>query len=397
MVPPLDRSLFDLADAVWALHCAEGPVPRPAVEAARAHLEKELRPWELAHDQWLKPSEDVRRRAASLFGAARPEDFTLTSSTSGGLTWVAQSYPWAKGDEVLAPLGEFPSNVWPWKALAPRGVGLREVPLWDGHLSGKRALESAPPRAGLDPESRLLDAIGPRTRVLTASWVRFQDGLRLDLERLARGCAARGVDLVIDGIQGAGTLPLALEEARVAAFATGVHKGLLAPQGAGLLWTHPAFRERLWPLGSWLSVEEGGDFRRSATDYDRPWLGDGRKFEQGGMGGLLLIPLARALEVLHAAGTESIARHIDALQGSLLARLQGPEAERLEGLRRAGRLGSILSFHHGGRGVEALSAQMQEGLRRRIFSSVREGYLRVALHGWHDDTDVERLAHWLST
>ncbi|MGC4120108.1 MAG: aminotransferase class V-fold PLP-dependent enzyme [Myxococcales bacterium] len=399
MTAPLPKTLFDFTgDALWALHCAEGPVPRASIEAVRAFLEKELRPWELAYDEWSKPVDDVRREAGLFFGGDGA-DFTLTGSTSSGLTWVAQSYPWQSGDEVLAPLGEFPSNVWPWKALAVRGVSFREVPLWDGHLAGAQALESRPPSAPLDPEARLLAAIGPRTRILTVSWVRFQDGVRLDLARLAKGCAERGVDFVVDGIQGAGTLPIDLKGSGIAAFATAVHKGLLSPQGAGLLWTEASFRARLTPIGSWLSVEGGFDFRRPSTDYERPWLADGRKFEQGGPGGLVLVPLARSLKALREAGLKAIARHVDATQASLLGRIRGrfqADAQRLDGLRRDGRLGPILGFHHGGGGAQLVSDVAREASHRKIFVSVREGYLRVALHGWHDEADVERLAAWLS-
>jgi cysteine desulfurase / selenocysteine lyase len=392
---PLDRSLFDLGEVVWAMHCAEGPVPRPAIEAARAFGEKELRPWELGVEEWLGLGEAVRREAARLFGAGET-DFTLTGSTSHGLTCLAQSYPFREGDEVLAPLGEFPANAWPWKALAQRGVGFREVPLWDGHLAGKRTLESTPPPPRLDPETRLLAALGPRTRVLTVSWVRFQDGIRLDLLRLAKGCAERGVDLVVDAIQGAGAFPMPLDG--LAAFATGVHKGLLSPQGAGLLWTSPAFRARLRPHGTWLSVEGGSDFKRPSTDFERDWLPDGRRLEQGGSGGLLLVPLARSLQIVREAGTAAIAGHVDAMQALLLSQVRGafaPEAERLDRLRREGRLGPILGFHHGG-SPDKLPAMLREGFRQKIFTSVREGYLRVALHGWHDEGDVERIAGWLS-
>lgn len=399
MTTPLPKSLFDFKDdALWALHCAEGPVPKASVEAARAFLEKELRPWELGADDWTVPADDVRREAALLFGAD-PSNVTLTASTSNGLTLVAQAYPWQPGDEVLAPLGEFPSNVWPWKALAARGVAFREVPLWDGHLAGAQALESRPPRAPVDPEERLLAAIGPRTKLLTVSWVRFQDGLRLDLAKLAEGCAKHGVDLVVDGIQGAGVLPVKLKGSGIAAFATAVHKGLLSPQGAGLLWTDAAFRARLSPMGSWLSVEGGHDFRRPSTDYERAWLADGRKLEQGGPGGLLNVGLAVSLKTLREAGLEAVARHVDAMQERLLSKVRGTfelDARRLEGLRRAGRLGPILGFHHGGAGAQLVADKARDGARRRILVSVREGYLRVALHGWHDEGDVERLAAWLS-
>ncbi len=399
LTPPLAKDLFDFPpDLVWALHCAKGPVPRSAVQAARDFLNLELRPWESGPDNWLKPTQSLREEAARLC-SARAEDFTLVASTSDGLTKVAQSYPWREGDEALAPLGEFPSNAWPWKALAARGVSWREVPLWDGHKAGRDALAGAPPAAGLKPEQKLLEAISPRTRILTVSWVRFQDGLRLDLRRLAAGCAERGVDLVVDGIQGAGTLPVAFDG--LAAFCTGVHKGLLAPQGVGLLWTDPGFRARLNPMGSWLSVEQGADFSRPVTDFERAWLGDGRKLEQGGSGGLLLTAAAASLAVLNRAETGDIARHVDALQAEFLRRLAGSgqwgqEARRLEALRAENRLGPILSLHHRGRGMAALDAAQKAGLGRRIFTSTREGYLRIALHGWHDDRDIARLVDWLA-
>ena len=46
-----------------------------------------------------------------------------------------------------------PSNYWPWRALEPRGVTVREVPLWPGHRAGRDALASAPPPPGVDPEA----------------------------------------------------------------------------------------------------------------------------------------------------------------------------------------------------------------------------------------------------
>jgi len=396
MKPPLDPALFDLGEALWVLHCAEAPVPKPAADAVRRRLEWELRPWELPAAEWLGLSERVRALAARLFGADA-SDIAFASGTSSALTVIAQSFPWVAGDEVLAPLGEFPSNVWPWKALASRGVSLREVPLWGGHRSGREADQGRPPDVQIDPENRLMDAIGPRTRLVAASWVRFQDGLALDLPRLAEGCRARGVPLVVDGIQGAGTLPLAL--GGTAAFATGVHKGLLAPQGPSLLWTAPDFRARLHPMGSWLSVEDGTDFSRPNTDLARDWLPDARRLESVAPDPLPLAALEISLRLLADAGPERIAAHVSALQEQLLRALCGTpreaEAMRLEALRHAGRLGSILSFHHAGRGSAGLLADLKEAHRRRIFASVRDGYLRVALHGWHTEADIVRLAAWL--
>ncbi|WP_243322441.1 aminotransferase class V-fold PLP-dependent enzyme [Geothrix sp. SG200] len=397
-VPPLDPALFHLdPERLWIMHCGEGPVPRAALDAVQAFMRKELRPWEV---RWEEDFQGIpaatRAEAASLLGG-RPEDITLTHSTSSGLVAVAQGFPWRSGDEVVAPLGEFPANAWPWLALEARGVAFREVPLWEGHLAGAAAWASRPPTAEADPEARLIEALGPRTRILAVSWVRFQDGLKLDLTRLARACRARAVHLVVDGVQAAGTVPVDLEG--LAAFATSGHKGLLSPQGMGFLWTDEAFRRSLAPSGSWLSVEEATDFSRPSTDLHRAWLPDGRALEPGGPNLLHLSALLESLRLINRAGVSAIAAHGAALQARLLQALRGSrwaaEHDRLDALRKEGRVASFLAFHHGGRGPGGMDALLKAGARRGIFASVREGYLRVAFHGFHTEEDADRVAAWL--
>jgi selenocysteine lyase/cysteine desulfurase len=312
---------------------------------------------------------------------------------------VAQGLPWNAGDEVLLPLGEFPSNAWPWKALEARGVKVVEVPLWEGHCAGVKALESTAPSAADDPEGRILAAITDRTRLVAVSWVRFQDGLKLDLARLGAGCEALGVPLVVDGIQGAGTHVPDLRH--VAAFASGGHKGLLTPQGIGFLWTSPAFRLALAPNGTWLSVEDGSNFRRPSTDLDRAWLLDGRRLEPGGYPALACAGFLESLRLLNTAGVTAISSHVRALQLALLDGLDvlptwKDEALRLRGLLYADRLGAILSLHHQGRGAEFVGGLLQAGARQGIHASVREGYLRIALHGFHTEADVAKILGWLS-
>jgi hypothetical protein len=63
---------------------------------------------------------------------------------------------------------------------------------------------------------------------------------------------------------------------------------------------------------------------------------------------------------------------------------------------QAGRIGSVLSLHHGDRGPEGLQRVLEAGIRAGIFASVREGYLRIALHGFHTQSDLERLLAWLA-
>lgn len=381
-------------DVLWLSHCKDGPLPRISADAVRELLETELRPWDLRwSEDFLDVQRGLREAGAALLGV-RTEDMSLVTCTSTGLEAVALGYPWQHGDEVVISLGEFPSNRLPWLALAGRGVSCTEVPLWDGQT----ATPARAPHAGIDAEQRLLDAIGPRTRIVAVSWVRYQDGIRLDLAKLARGCRERGVHLVVDGIQGAGTVAASLDG--VSAFATGGHKGLLGLQGQGLLWTDSAFRQQLIPLGTWLSAPD--DFSQSGTQKPNleTWAQDGRRLEAGSPSILSCAALAASIRLLlDCGGAAAIQAHIIRLQRLLLSALEtdarwAAEAARWKELIDADKAGSTLCFALPSRMSDRL-VQMAEA--QGIRTSTREGYLRVAFHGWHDAGDVERCAAWLLT
>lgn len=399
-LPPLNPGLFNLAaDHLWVSHCSQGPVPAASVRAIQDWLGRELRPWKVRwNEDAVGLPAAVRKACAQVIGA-EAEDITLTPTTSSGLGAVAHGYPWRSGDEVLAPLGEFPSNIWPWKALAARGVSFREVPLWEGHRAGAQALASTPPPPSVDPEATILKALGIRTRVVALSWVRFQDGLKLDLGRLGAQLQDRGIHLVVDGIQGAGTaLP---DLTGVSAFATGGHKGLLAPQGQGFLWTAPTFRTTLAPQGTWLSVEACDDWSRPSTDHERNWVSDGRRLEPGVPSLLACTAFLASLQTLLEPGIPAIQAHVRSLQEAFLADLNAlpdwkEEADRLRELLDRDRLGPLLALHPGQRGADCLQELLNNGLERGIDASVREGYLRIAFHGWHQEADLARLRAWLS-
>ena len=388
-VLPIGEFDFGADAPTWLAHCAEGPVPRASMRAVeQVHL-KELRPWLVQWEEDLLGLPARARLAGARLLGVSVDQVSLVPNTSTGLITVARGLERRTDGEVLTPLGEFPANHWPWRAA---GWPIREVPLWDGHRAGTQAERSTSPQAGVTPERALLDAIGPNTQVMAVSWVRFQDGLRLDLRALADGCAARGVLLVVDGIQGAGTLPLDLNG--VGAFCTGGHKGLLAPAGLGLLWVNPAVRDVIQPPGSWFGVEDAANFDRANTDYHREHLLTGERYEYGVPSLLGCAGLAPSLELLAKHGVAQIAAHIALLQGRLLAALRGgpwdAEAARLQGLLGEGRLGSILALRS-----PAAQEWVTRGVGAGIAVTAREGYLRVAFHGWHAESDVIRALRWM--
>lgn len=398
--PPLNPGLFHMDPFhLYVMHCVEGPATRAVVKGVHAWLHREVLPWDM---RW---KEDVlgiparaRSAAASVLGC-EVEDISLCSNTSAGLATVAHGLNWRPGDEIMAPMGEFPSNIYIWKSLEARGVSFRELPLWEGQRSGRQAWDSTPPPMDVDFTDRIIRNLGLRTRLLALSWVRFQDGIRFDLKRLGQACKERNIYLVVDGIQGAGILQPDLTH--VSAFSTGGNKGLLGVQGQGVLWTSPDFRKQLLPSGTWFSTEDCDNPKRDLTDPNRPFFEDGRRLE-GGMPNLMsCAAFAESLELLKSAQISAIQTHVQSLQQNLLLAMHDltewkPEIARLKNLSDSNQLGPILSFHHHHLDFEAIKTMLDRGLVRGIYASEREGYLRIALHGWHEEEDINRLAEWMA-
>ena len=172
----------------------------------------------------------LRARLARLIGGDARR-LAFTKNTTEGLNTVAQGLPWREGDNLVVDDQEHPSNALPWLSLRRRGVDVR-VASSGGH------------RYTVDDIWARVDA---RTRLVALSWVQYATGLRSDIAELGRRCAARGIWLVVDGIQGAGLLRARVDDWGVDAFACGAHKGLLGPLGVGFLHLSPALLDALDP------------------------------------------------------------------------------------------------------------------------------------------------------
>ena len=110
----------------WAYfdHAAVSPLPAPTAEAviawARDQSENGVACWQKCKAR----VEVLRTMVARLIGAA-PEEIALVRSTTEGITFVAEGFPWQEGDNVVTLADEFPANLYPWMNQAYRGVETR--------------------------------------------------------------------------------------------------------------------------------------------------------------------------------------------------------------------------------------------------------------------------------
>ena len=266
-----------------------GPIPAPAVEAARAALDAAAYQgrFRTHFEARLALTEELRAAYAGLIGAA-PADVALATGTSEGLGRVLAGLDLGPGHEIVTSDSEHPGLVGPLLAARMRGVKIHSVPLRD-----------------------VADAVGPRTTLVACSHVGWVSG-----ERAPAALAEVDVPVILDGAQGAGAVPVDVGALGCAAYAAAGQKWLCGADGTGLLYLAPAFRERLRAVApSYLSFQDAaagldGALKDTAACHDTPALA--RE--------VLAFSLAafRTLEAagwaaVHAAGAEGAARFAAAL------------------------------------------------------------------------------------
>ena len=322
-------------------HAAIAPWPRRASEAVARFARDNVNLGASEYPAWLATERRLRERLARLINAPSRADIALVKNTSEALSLVAFGLDWQAGDQVVISDEEFPSNRVVWEALADRGVEVIQVSL-----------------AGTDPESSLLGACSPRTRLLAVSAVQFGSGLRLDLARLGQGCQARDVLFCVDAIQHIGALPFDVQNYQCDFAMADGHKWMLGPEGLGVFYCRAALRPRLrLNAYGWHMLEHLGDFERRQWQPAR----SARRFECGSPNMLGACALEASLSLLEEVGMDEVARQLQQRIDQLHQGLASIPGVHLHSPAALERRGGIVTFSIQGHAsvdvYRALSAQ----------------------------------------
>lgn len=192
--------------------------PRQVIRAVEAALRTCASPGRGGYGPAMRAAEtvyDCREEAGKLFDC-RPEQVVLTTSCTHGLNIAIRSLVKPGGRVVISGF-EHNAVTRPLHALGAKiTVAGRKLFDWEDTLEQfERALKQA-------------DAA-------VFTHVSNVFGYILPVEELARMCKNRGVPFIVDAAQSAGTLPVKLRTLGAEFIAMPGHKGLLGPQGTGLL------------------------------------------------------------------------------------------------------------------------------------------------------------------
>ncbi len=316
---------------------------------------------------------------AVLIHAASPREIVTTGSTSTALNTVAQAIDWQPGDNILVCDVEFPSNVYPWQALARRGVEVRLVPADEGGASV----------AAFEP---YVDA---RTRLIAVSAVQFFTGHRADLGALGAFCRSRGILFSVDAIQAAGHIPIDVQAMQIDILASGGQKSLMGPMGQGFLYVRDEVAERMQPAMVGPNATVGWEHWLA---YDLTPLPGAARFMPGTINMVGMFALVASVRFLMGLGVP----HIDAWTRHLsqLA-IEDLDARgwRVITPRDPDRLGPIVTFYAGTSAeADALIGQLKARgiIVVKHLDRAGAGHIRISTHCYNTEEEVLRVGEALA-
>ncbi|WP_339854552.1 cysteine desulfurase [Roseovarius nubinhibens] len=249
--------------------------------------------------------EAVRGIVARFLGVRDEGRVILNSGTTEGINMVA--YGWAMprmqaGDEIVLSVMEHHANIVPWHFLRERqGVDLKWV--------------ETEPDGALEAQ-KVIDAIGPHTKLVAISHLSNVLGTRVDVKPIIEAAHARGVAVLVDGSQGAVHAPVDVDDLGADFYVITGHK-LYGPSGSGAIVVS---RDRLAEMRPFLG---GGDMIREVTRDSVSYADPPMKFEAGTPGIVQTIGLGVALEYLMGLGMKNVAAHEDMLRDYAVEKLSG--------------------------------------------------------------------------
>jgi len=350
----------------YANSCSQGALAnrvRAAAEEWLAGWDENGAEWEF----WVERNEAARAAFAGLLHA-EPDDVAVTTSVSQGVSALVSALDLSgERNRIVISEYEFPTVGQIAHAQELRGAEVVHVrPEPDGRI----------------PLERFADAVDERTALVCCTAVSFRSGHRHDVSAIADVAHAQGALVLADSYQAIGAVEVDVRTLGADVVTGGTVKYLLGSAGLGFMWLRPELRTELLPTQTgWFADED--IFAMSIADYSPH--ATARRFDSGTPPVPSLYPGVAGMELVAEVGVPAIEEHVGALVALLLAGLDelGATVATPRAPAEHGPLICVVSTDPSAL-VDALAAE-------RIVTSTRDSNLRISLHLYNVEEDVERI------
>jgi cysteine desulfurase/selenocysteine lyase len=362
-------------EKIFLAHAGVCPLPRRVTAAMQDYMHRAARD----DQEEVFPASrfrDAREAAARLLGA-QPDEIAFVGPTSLALSFVASGLGLRKGDNIVIYQDDYPSNVYPWMALAERGVQVRLL-----NVRGLGRIRRIDVQGQVDEQTKL---------VALAS-CHFVTGHRIEIQEIGRVLKERKIAFCVDGIQTIGAFPTTVEN--VDFMAADAHKWLLGPCAAGILFVRKTWQDVLRPtVFGWHNVRCPNYVAQEKLVHPP----DARRYEAGTANLVGLAGLHASMEMLLEIGVENIARELLRKRAWLVPALEGKGYTVLGGDSPPQNASGIVSFHRPGADLGALHEKLAAANVITSLRADRQGnrYIRLSPHFYNTDAELRRLLELL--
>lgn len=362
-------------EKIFLGHAGVCPLPKRVADAVSAYA-VEASTGDQEKFVFPKILDDGRRLAARLL-QCQSEEVAFVGPTSLALSFIASGLKFRRTDNILIYFDDYPSNVYPWTALAEQGIEVRLMNIRE--LGTIRAMD-------------VMGQVDENTRLVAIASCHFISGYRIDIPRIGKYLRERNILFCIDGIQTLGAFPTTVEH--VDMLAADAHKWMLGPCGAGLMYVRREVQERLTPaIYGWHNVRSPDFVAQEQISFRN----DARKYEAGTHNLLGLVGLMAGIELLLEVGIENIAAELLRKRSWVVPELQRKGYAVLNANAAPENASGIMSFYKPGEDMRAVHSRLEAAAVMCALRTDRAArhYIRFSPHFYNTDAELQRALEFL--
>jgi selenocysteine lyase/cysteine desulfurase len=352
-----------LAHTTYLNSCSQGALSH----RVRAAYEEYLDGWDANGAEWAVWVEraDAARAAFARLLKADPAELAVTTSVTQGVSGIVSALDLKARPKIVISEYEFPTVGQIAHAQELRGAEVVHVrPADDGSI----------------PLEPFAEAIDERTALVCCTTVSYRTGHRHDVAEIARLAHEAGAYCLADSYQAIGAVDFDARALGVDFVTGGTVKYLLGSSGLGFLYVRRELHERLLPSQTgWFADED--IFQMDISDYSP--AADARRFDAGTPPVPNIYAGIAGMSIVEEAGTAATEEHVAGLATRLI---DGAEELGAHVVTPRGARSPLVCIES--TDVDALVAALAE---ESIVCSERDSNLRVSLHLYNVEEDVDRL------
>lgn len=319
----------------------------------------------------------TRELIGTLFNIDNPMQIIFTSNATDSLNLAIKGVL-KKGDHVITSTMEHNSVLRPITALEKIGV--------------ENTIIQCNAEGVIDPED-IKRAIRSNTKLIALTHGSNVTGTLMPIEAVGRIAKEAGVLFLVDAAQTAGIYEIDVNKLNIDLLGVPGHKGLMGPQGTGILY----IREGL----DVLHFKEGGTGSKSEELTQPEMLPD--RYESGTANTPGIVGLGAGIEFILKEGIEKIRNHEKELTQYFIEALAQIEQVKVYGPKDSEKQGAVISINIGEEDSseiafvldQAFNIAVRSGLHcaplaHKTIGSFEQGTVRFSIGYFNTKEDIDR-------